>query len=179
MADVTLRRSGGIVDVGVEVRVKTGRATRQRVTMRGHTMPAWVNVLMVFSFISFLIAGSNTSRRYRVTLPFSRAAYGRWRMNRRCAWFAAVAGVGALVAALTIGQAYAGLLIGAAVALLLGAASLGAVNAALNTVGIRLTRDGDLVLTGVHPAFVEALRSAESRPSDSPSRSPGVARGPK
>lgn len=161
---MTLRRSGGTVDLPVHVCVKTGLATRRRVTLRGHTLPAWVNVLMLFSFLSFLIAGSNSSRHYRVTLPFSRAAHGRWRMNKWLAWFAGSAGAGALVGALTIGVDYAGLLAGTGAALLLGAVALGAVNAALNTIGIRLTRDGDLVLTGVHPAFVEALRSAMVEP---------------
>lgn len=40
----------------------------------------------------------------------------------------------------------------------------GTVNAAANNVGVRLTRDQELVLTRAHPVFVQAVREAIAEP---------------
>lgn len=50
--------------VDLDVCVKTGRVTHDRVTLRGHTTPAWVTLLLLFTIIGFFIAGMMTSRRY-------------------------------------------------------------------------------------------------------------------
>lgn len=159
MAEVNLGRTGSAALVGVDVCVKTGRPTAHRVTLRGHTMPAWVTFLMFFSVIGFLIAGGMTSRRYRVTLPFAHAAHDRWRSNRRWAWLVGLAGVAALVSAATIGHGHAGLLVGTGIALVAGSAVIGTSNAMTNNVGVRTTQDGELVVTRAHPAFAEAVRA--------------------
>lgn len=160
MADVTLARAGSAVLVDLDVCVKTGVSTNNRVTLRGHTTPAWVTLLLLFSIIGFLIAGSMTSRRYRVTIPFSRPVHDRWRSNKALAWLAGLAGAGALVASLSVGGDPASLLVGGGVVLLGGGAAIGAWNAWTNNVGIHVSHDGDLVLTRAHPAFAKAVRTA-------------------
>lgn len=163
MANVILGRAGDTVLVDLDVCVKTGRVTRDRLTLRGQTTPAWVTLLLFVSIIGFLIAGSMTSRRYRVTLPFSHGVHDRWRANRRWAWLVGIAGVGVILAAATVGAGHAGLLLGAGVSLLVGSTAVGSWNATRNNVGIHVTRDGDLLLTRAHPAFADAVRTATTR----------------
>lgn len=167
MADVIIGRAGTAVLVDLDVCVKTGRTTTQRVTLRGHTTPPWVMFVLLFSIIGFLIAGTMASRRYRVTVPFMPDLHARWRANRNLAWVAGIAGSVAIVAASTIGSQYAGVLVGVAVALIGGSAVLGTSNSTINNVGVRMSRDHDLVLTRVHPAFVAAVRTASVEPAGS------------
>jgi hypothetical protein len=164
VADVILGRAGSTVLVDLDICVKTGRATKQRATLRGSTTPAWVTVLLLFSIVGFLIASSMTSRRYRVTLPFTHAVHDRWSSNRRLGWVVGLAGAGVLVAAATIGDRFAGVLVGIGLVLLAGGAAIVISNSLRNNVGIRMTRRGDLVVTRAHPLFVEAVRAAVTEP---------------
>lgn len=157
-------RAGSAVLVDLDVCVKTGRVTHDRVTLRGQTTPAWVTLLLLFTIVGFFIAGLMSSRRYRVTLPFSHEVHDRWRNNRRLAWLVALIGVVALMAGSTLGNDYAGLLVGSGIAFMAGGVALGTVNAVSNNVGIRMTRDEDLVLTGAHSAFVKAVNAASREP---------------
>ncbi len=167
MAEVILGRAENAVLVDLGICVKTGRATNEQVTLSGRTAPAWVTVLLLFSIIGYLIAGSMTSHRYRVTLPFTHAVHDRWRRHRRLAWGVGLAGVGALVSAFTIGANYVGVLVGVGIAWVSAGAVLATANASMNNVGIRMTRGGDLILTRAHPAFVEAARTAVTAPLSS------------
>ncbi|GAA3534648.1 hypothetical protein [Nocardioides daeguensis] len=164
MADVILGRAGSTVLIDLDVCVKTGRVTHDRVTLRGHTTPAWVTLLLLFTIVGFFIAGMMSSRRYRVTLPFSHEVHERWRNNRRLAWLVALIGVCALMATATVGDDDAGLFVGSGFAFMAGGVVLGTINAVKNNVGIRMTRDDDLVLTGAHPTFVQAVNTASREP---------------
>jgi len=164
MAETVLGRAGTTVVVDLDVCVKTGLHTRQRVTMRGHTTPTWVTVLLLVSVIGYLIAGIMASRRYRVTLPFTRALHDRWLANRRWAWLLGLAGGGAALGAATVGGRYAGVLLGLAIALASGGAIIGTINAMKNNVGFRMSRHHDLIVTRVHPEFARAVASAASEP---------------
>ena len=159
MPDVILGRTGSTVVVDIDICVKSGVATTQRVTLRGQTTPAWVSVLLLFTIIGYLFAGAMTSRRYRVTLPFAHAVHDRWR-NRRLGWAVGLAGAGALLVAATIGDGYVGLCVGVGLALMAGGLAIGTTNALTNNVGIHMTRDNELVLTRAHRAFVRAVRGA-------------------
>jgi hypothetical protein len=164
MADVILGRAGSTVLVDLDICVKTGQVTNQRVTLRGQTTPAWVTILLLFTIIGFLLASGMTSRRYRVTVPFIHAIHDRWRTNRRLARAVGIAGAGALIAAATFGSSYSGLWLGVGIAFISVALVAGTANSVINNVGVRLTRDDDLLLTGAHPAFVQAVREATVEP---------------
>ncbi|QIG44875.1 hypothetical protein G5V58_20685 [Nocardioides anomalus] len=164
MPDVILGRAGSTVVVDVDVCVKTGVATKHRVVLRGQTTPTWVSVLLLFTVVGYLFAQAMTSRRYHVTLPFAHAVHDRWRRNRRLCWAAGLAGTGAVVMAATVGHGYAGLWAGAGLTLIAGGVVLGAANALVNNVGVRMTRADELVLTRAHPFFVRAVRRASVEP---------------
>ncbi|WP_148615222.1 hypothetical protein [Nocardioides rubriscoriae] len=57
-----------------------------------------------------------------------------------------------------------GLWAGAGVVLIVGAFVGAEVNGAVNGLGFRTTRDGDLVLTRAHPAFAQAVAAASVEP---------------
>jgi hypothetical protein len=162
MADVVLGRAGDTVLVDLDICVKTGQVTKQRVTLRGRTTPGWVIVLLFLTIIGFLFVSAMTSRRYRVTLPFSHEIYDRWRNYRRLAWVVGLIGVGTLVAAATSATNEAGPWVVTGLSLTAGALLIGTINAVRNFVGFRVSRDGELLLTGAHPAFVAATRAAST-----------------
>lgn len=162
--DVILGRAGSTVFVDIDICVKTGQVTSQRVTLRGQTTPAWVMLLLFLTVIGFLLASVMTSRRYRVTIPFTHAIHDRWRKNHRLAWGVGIAGAGALIAAATFGASYASLWIGIGIAFIVAGLVSGTANAMTNNVGVHLTRDHELVLTRAHPAFVQAVREATVEP---------------
>lgn len=155
MADVILGRAGSTVLIDLDICVKTGQVTSQRVTLRGQTTPAWVTILLLFTIIGYLLAGA---------MPFTHALHDQWRKNRRLAWAVGLAGIGALIAAATIGNRYSGLWVGTGVAFMAGGLVIGTANAIRNNVGIHMTRDDELVLTRAHPAFVQAVRAAAVEP---------------
>lgn len=164
MAQAVLGRAGSMVVVDLDVCAKTGLATKQRVILRGHTTPTWVTALLLVSVVGYLFAGIMASRRYRVTLPFTHALHDRWLANRRRAWLLAGAGVAASLGAVTVGERYAGLLLGLAIAFAAAGAVVGTTNALRNNVGFRMSRDHDLIVTRVHPAFARAVAAADVQP---------------
>jgi hypothetical protein len=165
MADVILGPAGAFVLVDLGICAKTGEVTNERAVLGGRTRPAWVTVLLVFSVIGFLFADAVTSRRYRVDLPFSHAAHGRWRDRRRLAWAVGLVGAGSLVLAAS-GTAGGGVPAVAGAAAIAGALVLGVVNAVRNSMGVRLTRGDQLLLTRAHPAFARAAEVALIEPLD-------------
>lgn len=137
------------LDVGVCV--KTGATTDERVVMRGSTRPGWVDVLVVVSVIGWIIAAANTSRGYRIELPFLHARHDRWRRLRALCWALGALGV-VLAATLARGE-----FLVLAVAAVVG----GLVNAQVNSVGMRQNRAGELMLVRVHPAAAAAIRATQ------------------
>jgi hypothetical protein len=125
MANVVLGRSGSHVVVASEICVKSGIRTTERVIIRGSTIPGWVNVLLFFTVIGWLIASRMTSRRYRIDLPFTHAIHGRWRRIRRIAWLLGLVGVGGTIWAAQADVEHAGMLLG----LSIGGLTLGLRNA--------------------------------------------------
>lgn len=161
MSEVALGRAGSTVLVDLEVCAKTGRTTNQRVTLRGSTTPDWVVILLAFTVVGFLLASAMTSRRYHVTLPLRRETYLRWKRNKLVAWMAGIGGAGALIAAATdfVGGAGSWFGIGG-VALVVAALVGGAVNGRVYGLGLRMTRDDELILMHAHPAFARAVSAA-------------------
>jgi MFS family permease len=164
MADVVLGPVGSRVDVDLGTCAKSGRPTAYRVEFRGSTAPGWVTVLLLVSIVGYLFADAMTSRRYRVTLPFSRELHDRWQRGRRVAWLVAAVGVAFVVATLVVGggTGFALLLVG--VGLMAVAMLGGVVNAVRHGIGFRLTRDQELVVTGAHPAFAREVEAATVAP---------------
>lgn len=121
-------------------------------------MPAWVNFLFVFSFVAMLIAGAATSRRYVIDIPFSHDAHDKWRRGKRVAWAIGLAGGATTVVAAAGAGSSMVILLG--IALVIVGVVVGVVNSSERNVGVGLARGNDLVLTRVHPAFVESLRAA-------------------
>lgn len=164
MAEVVLGPAGSRVDVDLGTCAKSGRPTAYRVEFRGSTTPGWVGLLLLVSVVGFLFASSMTSRRYRVTLPFTHELHERWRRGRRMAWAFAAVGVVVIVAAAAIGgdAAVPGVAVG--VGLMTVAMVGGVVNAVRHGIGFRMTRDQELVVTGVHPAFAREVAAASVAP---------------
>ena len=160
MAELILGRAGRTV-VDSPLCAKTGRPTTQRVILRGSAMPTWVNFLFVFSFVGMLLAGAATSRRYVVDIPFSHEAHDKWRGGRRAAWALVLLGGAAIVLAASREGSSMVTLIGVALAAI--GVVVGVVNGAEGNVGVGLTRDNELVLTRVHPAFVASLQTGEAK----------------
>lgn len=164
MAEVILPGTGRTMVFDLDTCVKTGRTTSQRVTLRGRTTPSWVILLLLLSVIGFLLASSMTSRRYEITLPFDHAQYRRWFLGRGVAFIVGLIGAGTLVVgAMSRGQ-YAGAMALAGLVIVLGAVVWGTFNGWVNGVAVRVNREHDLVLVGVHPHFVEAVRTASTEP---------------
>lgn len=157
MARVAIGRVGTTVDVATGVCVKTGRPTTQQVTIRGATTPGWVDFLVIFSFLSWLVATSGSSRRYRVDVPFLHEVHDRWRRRNRLAWLVGGGGFVLAVISVVSGKELAGLFLGMAAAGL----ALGVANALIDNVGVRQNRAGELVLTRVHQAAADAIADAK------------------
>ena len=160
MADVMLGRAGRAVRVDLDVCAKTGHTTSQRVTLRGSTTPGWVTALLLFTVVGFLLALAMASRSYSVTLPFDHGVHARWKRNHLVAWIAGLCGAGALVAAVTNFGGESALWGSVGIALVVTALVGGTVNASVNGLGFRMTRNDDLVLTHAHPAFAQAVAAA-------------------
>lgn len=160
MTDVVLGQAGSTVVVDLDVCAKSGRTTDELMTLRGRTTPAWVTVLLLFTVVGFLLAGAMTSRSSSVTLPYVHDVYRRWKRNKGLAWVVGLGGIAALVVAATSSGDAVGLWGIAGVTLVVAALVGGTVNAMVNGVGLRMTRDGDLVLVRAHPAFAQAVAEA-------------------
>lgn len=162
--NVRLLSTSGSVVVDLDVCVKTGRVTDERVVFAGRVTPSWVTLLLFVSIIGFLIAGSMTSRRFRVTLPLEHAVHDRWRKLRRLALATGTIGAAVLVWAVVSDFNGSRTVAGAGAVALIGAAAIAAANSWMNGVGIRAIGDGGLVITRTHPAFCEAVRNAGLQP---------------
>jgi hypothetical protein len=114
--------------------------------------------MIVFGIFAWLVAQTMSSRRYNVLLPFDSAVLRRHRKWRRATWSCAGLGVVLPVVAAGLGSDYASLPL--LVALLVAVAT-GVGNEWANSVGVRLSRDGSLVLTRVHPRFAAAVPEGE------------------
>lgn len=164
MADVTLPWAAEKVVVDLDTCIKTGRTTNETVTLRGTTTPLWITVLLVVSVFGYLLATMMTMRRYELKVPFTHAAYDHWNRRRWAAWAAGLAGGGFLAGAVAADGGHSGVLAGVGLVILTGAVVLGVANSLRNSVGIHLNRDGDLVIVRTHPAFAEAVRTAQVEP---------------
>lgn len=164
MAEVVLGPAGSRVDVDLGVCAKSGRPTAYRVEFRGSTTPGWVTLLLLVSVVGYLFASWMSARRYRVTLPFTHELHDRWQRGRRAAWAVAAVGVLVVVAAAVVGgrAAVPGVVLG--IGLMTVATLGGVVNAVRHGIGFRMTRDQQLVVTGVHPAFAREVATATVAP---------------
>ena len=161
MSEVALGRAGSAVLVDLDVSAKTGRTTNQRVTLRGSTTPGWVVVLLAFTIVGFLLASAMTPRRYDVTLPLEREVYTRWKRNKVVAWVLGLCGAGALISTANALAAGAGSWVAVGgIALVVTALVGGGVNARVNGLRLRMTRDDELILMHAHPAFGRAVSAA-------------------
>ncbi|MEO6413540.1 MAG: hypothetical protein ABIO48_13225 [Pedococcus sp.] len=138
--------------------VKTGEPTDDVLRVRGSAAPEWTTVMVVFGLFAWLFAQTMSSRRYNIVLPFDSAVLRRYRKWRRAAWSCAGVGVVLTVVAAGMGSDYSSIPLLVA---LLGALAMGVGNEWANSVGVRLARDGSLVLTRVHPRFAAAVPEGE------------------
>lgn len=164
MADVTLPWAAEKVVVDLDTCIKTGRTTNETVTLRGSTTPLWITVLLVVSVFGYLLATSMTKRRYELTVPFTHAAYDHWDTRQRRAWIVGLAGIALVGVGLVTGGSAAWPLALTGLALVAGGAVYGISNTHAHTVGVRVTRHNDLVIVRTHPAFAEAVRTAQVEP---------------
>ncbi|MEO9326219.1 hypothetical protein ABFT23_22205 [Nocardioides sp. C4-1] len=164
MANVRLGRTGSVVDVDLDVCVKTGVPTRGTVTLTGSTTPPWVGFLLLITVVGYLFASAMASKKFRVTLPFSHAAYDRWQQGRRLAWGAGLVGLVGIVLTVVVGDGLVGAWTAVPGAVVVAALVGGVLNGRLRGVGIVATRHDDLVVTHVHPTFAVAVRDAVREP---------------
>lgn len=139
--------------------VKTGTPTADLLTIRGSAAPGWSWVMIVFGFLPWLVANLATSKRYAIEVPMHGAVWRRHRRVRRAALALFVAGVVLAIVATTQGRANSAILLFPAFVAL----AVYAGNEWFNAIGVRLSADGGLLLTRVHPGFARAL--LESRRS--------------
>ncbi len=138
--------------------VKTGEPTEDVLRVRGSAAPEWTTVMIVFGLLAWLAAQTMSSRRYNIVLPFDSAVLKRYRQWRRAAWSCAGLGVVLTVVAAGLASDYASIPLLIA---LLVAVAMGVGNEWANSVGVRLSREGSLVLTRVHPRFAAAVLEGE------------------
>ena len=136
--------------------VKTGTPTADVLTIRGSAPPAWSWVMIVFGFLPWLVANLSTSKHYSIEVPMHSAVWRRHRRVRRAAFVLFVAGVTLTIVATTNGRQNSAILLVPAFV----AVAVHAGNEWFNTIGVRLAKDGGLLLTRVHPGFERALLDA-------------------
>jgi hypothetical protein len=151
-------RAGADLVVASDLCVKSGRRTVDRVIVGGGTTPGWVNILLIFTIVGWLLATGMSARRYRLAVPFSHEIHDRWRRLNRTSWLVGVGGAGGTIWATSAGAPHAWMLLGVSVVGL----AMGLANGVFNNVGVRITRDRELVLTRVHLTAVAAIRRAGS-----------------
>ena len=133
--------------------VKTGVPTQESVRLTGTAAPAWTGAMIFFGLFAWLVASWMTSRRYEIVVPFRNQVFQRYCKWRRAGRVLIVLGPLMAVVAAVSARDNAFLLLGVSV---LGLAFTAA-NEWANAVGVRLSRDGGLLLTRVHPNFERAL----------------------
>jgi hypothetical protein len=133
--------------------VKTGLPTEDVAAVRGSASPQWTGVMILFGFLAWVVALFLTGRRYALVVPL----HGDVFRQHRDLGLASVAAVvaGSLLGLLTssAGGPYAVWFLGMAGC----GVVLGLVNEWVNSFGVRLTSEGALVLTRVHPRFRDAV----------------------
>lgn len=154
---------GRSVDVDIDVCAKTGEPTRERVTLRGSTTPPWVTVLLLLTVVGFLLATVMLARRFEVRLPFTHAAYDRWRRRVRWSWAIGALGVAMVFAGTALDPPAPLVWTVAGVVVLVGALAFGITSSVRHQVAVR-QRGDDLVVTRCHPAFVAAVQGASTAP---------------
>lgn len=122
--------------------------------LSGSAAPGWTGAMVLFGILPWLFATSMSGRRYEVELPWRRELTQRYRGWRRAGWVLVASGpVMALVGA-SAGVGWAGFLMWLSV---LGVAAVVVTEWRLS-VGVRLSPEGALVVTRVHPDFARACR---------------------
>ncbi|QGN58511.1 hypothetical protein [Nostocoides sp. HKS02] len=145
-----------------QICVKTGVPTADTLTIRGRATPVWAWAMIVFGFLPWLVAQAGSSHRYAITVPLQRAVFQRYRQWRRASWVLAALGITLMLGAAAVDGERALLLL----AVTLVGLAWGLVNEWVNSVGIRLTREGALLMTRVHPAFREAVLRQDAAKAD-------------
>jgi hypothetical protein len=134
--------------------VKTGVPTTKFVAIHGTAARVGSGAMIVFGFVPWLAAAFLTSEPFDLRVPVHPAALARYRQWRQASL--AVVAIGLVVGFFAAAANWGDPLI------LLGLAVTGMVaylvNEWVNWFGVCLTRDGALMLTRVHPAFLEASR---------------------
>jgi hypothetical protein len=157
MARVVLRRTSSGTAPLPSVCVKTGVPTANVVRIRGRSTPGWTASLILFSWIGWLIATSATSRNYEVLLPYSASVFKRWGRQRQLA-----IGLGLLALFITVIAAVDNTwFLIPALATVATAVVCGVANELANACGMHVNRNGDLVLSRVHPAFKAAVATQQ------------------
>ncbi|WP_157577532.1 hypothetical protein [Phycicoccus jejuensis] len=134
--------------------MKSGVPTEDSVRLAGSAAPGWTGAMVLFGTLPWLFATSMSGRRYEVELPWRRELTQRYRGRRRAGWVLVASGpVMALVGA-SAGVGWAGFLMWLSV---LGVAAVVVTEWRLS-VGVRLSPEGVLVVTRVHPDFARACR---------------------
>ena len=133
--------------------VKTGEPTDDMLRLRGSAAPEWTTVMILFGLFAWIVAQTMSSRRYNLVLPFDSAVLRRYRKWGRVAWSCVGLGLVLTVVAALMGRDDAFVMMAVSV--------LGVIvwlaNEWANSVGVRLSREGNLVLTRVHPRFRAAV----------------------
>ena len=93
------------------------------------------------------------SRRYVLVVPFRSDVFERYRKWRRASRILIVLGLAMALLAVVAGRENAFVLLGVSVV----GMAVGLANDWVNAVGVRLSRDGGLVLARVHPDFQRAV----------------------
>jgi hypothetical protein len=133
--------------------VKTGLPTEDVAAVRGSASPQWTGVMIFFGFLAWVIALFMTGRRYALVVPLREDVFRRHRALGRASVVQVVVGLLVGVAmALSDSPVAVGFL-----AVAVGGVVLGLVNEWVNSFGVRLSPDGALVLTRVHPRFRDAV----------------------
>lgn len=133
--------------------VKTGVPTEEVASVRGSASPQWTGVLVLFSFLAWVVALFMTGRRYALVVPLREDVFRRHRALGRASVAQVVAGLAlGILTSLQDSLMAMGFLVVA-----VGGVVLGLVNEWVNSFGVRLSPDGALVLTRVHPRFRDAV----------------------
>lgn len=133
--------------------VKTGVPTEDVAAVRGSASPQWTGVMIFFGFLAWVVALFMTGRRYALVVPLRQDVFRRHRDLGLTSVAAVVAGLLLGLVTFSAEGLYAVWFLGMAGC----GVVLGLVNEWVNSFGVRLSPDGALVLTRVHPRFRDAV----------------------
>jgi len=138
---------------------KTGAPTADSVRLSGSAAPGWTGAMILFGLFAWAFAAFMSGRRYELVVPFKREVLQRYRSWRRAGVVMFALGLIMTAIAAATGRPKA--------VVLLGVSLVGLVfiigNEWKNAVGVRLSNDGDLIVTRVHPDFERAWRELNRR----------------